>query len=78
MTINECSKCGLKGYKYQDPIRRLCHLCINIERANKPILDSLLAIRQQLINEWNTPWPGVEHGKALLGQSINDAIHRYE
>lgn len=33
-------------------------------------------IRRQLISKWHDPWPGCEHGKALVGRMIDRALAR--
>jgi hypothetical protein len=44
------------------------------ERARVEAIRSLRAIRAGLIAEWLKPWPGAEHGKALVGQMIDGAL----
>lgn len=46
------------------------------ERAerNAPIIASLRVIRANLIRDWHKPWPGCEHGKAIIGQCIDLAL----
>lgn len=44
------------------------------EAARLETLASLRKIRKDLIAEWSRPWPGCEHGKALLGKAIDGAI----
>lgn len=39
-------------------------------------LADLKAARQKLIDEWNKPWPGCEHGKYFVGTAYNEAISR--
>jgi len=34
----------------------------------------LLKIRAQLVRDFHKPWPGAEHGKALVGMMIDGAI----
>jgi hypothetical protein len=62
-----------------------CAECqINEERkaarlaANKPIIEQLHKIKNSLISEWRESWPGVEHGKGILGQAINRAIEELD
>lgn len=43
-------------------------------KADAEALDSLRAIKAKHIAEWNKPWPGAEHGKAIIGNAINGAI----
>jgi hypothetical protein len=49
-----------------------------IAKSNAIALWSLRAIRDQLVSDWNKPWPGAEHGKALVGMSIDGAIAELE
>lgn len=42
--------------------------------ADKEALTSLREIRRQHVEDFLKPWPGLEHGKALLGQMIDGAI----
>lgn len=42
--------------------------------ADAVALTQLRAIRAQHVRDFHVPWPGLEHGKALLGQSIDGAI----
>lgn len=48
------------------------------EQADRRALESLRAIRAQLVTDWARPWPGVEHGKALVGRAIDAAIAEVE
>lgn len=41
---------------------------------NAPHIAQLLQMRADLIRDWATPWPGVEHGKALVGMMIDGAL----
>jgi hypothetical protein len=34
----------------------------------------LQAIRARLVAEWHQPWPGAEHGKAIVGRALDAAI----
>lgn len=43
-------------------------------QAETTAIVSLRACREQLIAEWHTPWPGCEHGKAIIGMAIDGAI----
>lgn len=45
-----------------------------LAKRNAPIIAQLVAIRAQLVAEWHRPWPGCEHGKAIIGMAINGAI----
>lgn len=38
------------------------------------IATSLQTIRDGLIADWCKPWPGAEHGKAIIGRSLDGAI----
>jgi len=42
--------------------------------ATLEAIRSLEAIRDKLIAEWGRPWPGVDHGKAIVGRSIDGAL----
>lgn len=44
------------------------------EWARVRALEDLQAIRAQHIRDFYKPWPGAEHGKAIIGQSIDGAI----
>lgn len=44
------------------------------EQARTKAATQLEAMRAQLIAEWHKPWPGAEHGKALVGMMIDGAI----
>lgn len=46
------------------------------ERAerNAPIIASLRAIRAAHVRDWHKPWPGMEHGKGIIGQCIDLAL----
>jgi len=44
------------------------------EAARVQALDSLRAIRADHVANFNKPWPGCEHGKAILGRAIDGAI----
>ena len=44
------------------------------EEADRRTLAQLQAIRGRLVNEWHRPWPGAEHGKAMVGKAIDGAI----
>jgi len=46
--------------------------------ANAPSLVALRSIREGLIADWHKPWPGCEHGKAILGMAIDRAIKDLE
>lgn len=40
---------------------------------------SLKSIKEKFINEdWNKPWPGCEFAKAIIGNTINNAIKELE
>lgn len=77
MTINQCSRCGLEGYEYTDPDRLLCHNCVTREIANRPIILELQAILDRHLEEFHKRWFGCEHGKAMIGNAICDAIRQY-
>ena len=42
--------------------------------VNAPIVESLVAIRAQLIADLHRPWPGAEFCKGLFGISLDKAI----
>lgn len=42
--------------------------------AEAETIRSLRAIRAQHVADFNKPWPGLEHGKALFGQMLDGAI----
>ena len=44
------------------------------EQARLAALASLRAIRAQHVRDFNAPWHGMEHGKAIVGQAIDAAI----
>lgn len=44
--------------------------------ADRRTLAQLQAIRGRLVDEWHRPWPGAEHGKALVGKGIDGAIEK--
>lgn len=44
------------------------------ERARIDAIESLHVIRAGLIAEWQKPWPGAEHGKAIIGKAIDGAL----
>lgn len=44
------------------------------EWARVRALDDLLVIRAQHISDFHKPWPGLEYGKTIMGQSIDGAI----
>jgi hypothetical protein len=44
------------------------------EAADHKALIQLQKIREDLISEWHYPWPGAEHGKAIIGKAIDGAI----
>lgn len=46
-----------------------------IREAEKESLASLREIRDQHIRDFNKPWPGIEHGKAIFGMAITTAIN---
>jgi hypothetical protein len=47
--------------------------------AVAPRLESLRAIRAKLLSEeWYKSWPGMEFGKAMLGNMIDNAIRELE
>lgn len=35
---------------------------------------SLEKIREQHVRDWRRPWPGAEHGKAIVGRAIDGAL----
>lgn len=41
---------------------------------NAPRIKSLRAARERLIAGWHKPWPGMEFGKAHVGQMIDAAL----
>jgi hypothetical protein len=43
-------------------------------KADEEALSSLREIRRQHVGDFLEPWPGLEHGKALLGQMLDTAI----
>jgi hypothetical protein len=45
-----------------------------VREAQEDTQQQLLQIREKLITEWQTPWPGCEFGKAILGQALDKAI----
>jgi hypothetical protein len=45
---------------------------------NTASLASLRAIRAQHVADFNKPWPGLEHGKALFGMMLDGAISDLE
>jgi hypothetical protein len=45
-----------------------------IDKAKREARSSLVAIRSQLVADWNKPWPGAEHGKAIIGKAIDGAL----
>ena len=42
--------------------------------ADEEALQSLQTIRAQHVADWHKPWPGCEHGKAIIGQALDGAI----
>jgi hypothetical protein len=44
------------------------------EVADRQALAQLQKSREDLIAEWQRPWPGAEFGKAIVGKSIDGAI----
>ena len=49
-----------------------------IRAANIAAIRSLRMIRADLVREWHRPWPGCEHGKAIVGMAIDGAIAELE
>lgn len=49
-----------------------------IKAAKEETLRSLHEIKRQHIRDWVKPWPGCEHGKAIIGNAINGAIKKIE
>lgn len=45
-----------------------------IRARNQPIIDSILAIRARHVAEFNARWPGAEHGKTIVGRSLDLAL----
>lgn len=45
-----------------------------IREADKRALVQLRQIRERLVDEWHRPWPGAEHGKAIVGSAIDGAL----
>lgn len=41
--------------------------------ADEAALASLRRIRAAHVRDWRQPWPGCEHGKAIVGQAIDGA-----
>ena len=48
------------------------------EWARLIALDDLRAIRARHVQEFDRPWPGLEHGKALFGRMVNGVIEDLE
>lgn len=48
------------------------------EKADAEGLTSLRRIRAQHVLEFDKPWPGAEHGKAIVGRAIDRAIKEVE
>lgn len=44
------------------------------ETAKFEQIANLEAIRACHVAEWLTPWPGAEHGKAIIGRAIDGAL----
>lgn len=42
--------------------------------ARHETIKSLRAIRAQHVADFHKPWPGAEHGKAILGRAIDAAL----
>ena len=42
--------------------------------AKKIQKEQLEAIRAKLVEEWHTPWPGMEFGKVHLGKMLDGAL----
>lgn len=49
-----------------------------VAAAEERAARQLRQIRADLIAEWNRPWPGLEHGKAILGLAIDGALKSLE
>lgn len=47
-------------------------------KARAEALKSLRAVREQMVREWRNPWPGAEHGKAIVGKAVAQAIEDLE
>lgn len=48
------------------------------EAARVETLASLRVIRARHAADFNKPWPGAQHGKAIVGMAINGAIRELE
>ena len=48
------------------------------ERNRLVSLAQLREIRAKHVRDFRAPWPGIEHGKAILGMSIDAAIRDLE
>lgn len=72
MIISVCS-CGCKGYELEEG---LCPGCIYRNKLRQPIIDDLQAILDKHVVEFCEKWPGMEFGKAIVGNSICDAIRQ--
>lgn len=77
--VNVCSRCGLMGYEYADKLRRLCHLCVERNRANAEISSELKEIFTVFMDQYKDEWPMAhEYCKASTGNGIVQAIKKFE
>jgi hypothetical protein len=78
-SIQQCCRCGLRGYYLTDKKRGLCHLCVERERCRKEILEDLYSIRDNFMKSYRTEkWDGCEFAKAFIGNAILEAIKETE
>lgn len=79
MTVNECVRCGTRGYEYADNERRLCHLCTDREARAAAIVSQLEDVYRSFSREvTHSRWKGCEFGKVAIGNAIAGAIRQYD
>jgi hypothetical protein len=65
---------ALHGLRPIDDLGPLPSRADAIEAARAETLASLREIRRQHVAAFHEPWPGCEHGKAIVGRAIDRAI----
>lgn len=65
---------GLTDLRPFDARRPLPNRAEALRLSRIECTESLTQIRANLIRDWNTPWPGINFGKAHLGMAINAAL----
>lgn len=70
-------KCGCKGYELENGLCPVCNHRNDLrQRAYVQQIETLQAILDRHVSEFEEQWPGCEFGKSLVGNAITEAIRQ--